>query len=308
MSIESDGLCLHCGADLMQEKQLRAAESECARLTSELAAMTTSRDKLRDAIEAASPNGDSLQHIIEEHGLPVYGVIECHGPIQFVKGRGEEDCALHWLVYDEESFRCEYEPVGYLCEQPDSYRERLESELREERERHAETQQRWADDTQLVQRVFKQSHATQLANQEKEWRAACLSERGRAEEAERKLSASEAALAPLNSRRRESRQLLRRMVKYVREDRADTPGSTRLARLVDQVDDYLSRTNDPRDILRAEPPQPEACSTCKGAGKCMQMVSLGGRPAKALELRCPDCNGSGHAPPAASGPATGAKP
>jgi hypothetical protein len=43
------------------------------------------------------------------------------------------------------------------------------------------------------------------------------------------------------------------MVKYVREDRAVTPGVTRLARLTDQVDDYLQRTHNPRDILREDP-------------------------------------------------------
>jgi hypothetical protein len=38
----------------------------------------------------------------------------------------------------------------------------------------------------------------------------------------------------------------------VREDRASTPGVTRLARLTDQVADYLSRTNDPNDALRGD--------------------------------------------------------
>ncbi|HEU4544315.1 MAG TPA: hypothetical protein VFR23_24505 [Jiangellaceae bacterium] len=53
-----------------------------------------------------------------------------------------------------------------------------------------------------------------------------------------------------DGRRREGRQLLRRLVKYIREDRAETKGSTRLFRLTDQVADYLERTNDPNDILR----------------------------------------------------------
>lgn len=44
-------------------------------------------------------------------------------------------------------------------------------------------------------------------------------------------------------RMREGRQLLHRMVKCVREDRAVTPGNTRLARLTDSVDDYLRRTH-----------------------------------------------------------------
>lgn len=57
--------------------------------------------------------------------------------------------------------------------------------------------------------------------------------------------------AALDGRRREGRQLLRRLVKYVREDRAVTPGSTRLERLTEQVDDYLRRTEDPNDILRS---------------------------------------------------------
>lgn len=51
--------------------------------------------------------------------------------------------------------------------------------------------------------------------------------------------------------RRNCRALLRRVVKYAREDRARTPGVTRLARLVDQIDDYLARTSDPsEDLLR----------------------------------------------------------
>jgi hypothetical protein len=54
----------------------------------------------------------------------------------------------------------------------------------------------------------------------------------------------------IDDRRREMRRLLTRLVKYVREDRAQTPGVTRLARLTDQVADYLNRTRDPADILR----------------------------------------------------------
>lgn len=38
------------------------------------------------------------------------------------------------------------------------------------------------------------------------------------------------------------RELLKRLVKYHREDGAKTPGSTRLARLVDEVSDYLTKT------------------------------------------------------------------
>lgn len=55
-----------------------------------------------------------------------------------------------------------------------------------------------------------------------------------------------------DGRRREARQLLIRMVKYVREDGAVTPGKTRLSRLTDQVSDYLKRTQDPSDILRGD--------------------------------------------------------
>jgi len=51
---------------------------------------------------------------------------------------------------------------------------------------------------------------------------------------------------------REGRMLLHRAVKYVREDRAETPGTTRLARLVETVSDYLKRTHNASDILRAE--------------------------------------------------------
>ncbi len=64
------------------------------------------------------------------------------------------------------------------------------------------------------------------------------------------LDAADAENAALNIRRREGRGLLQRLVKYVTEDRAETPGKTRLARLTEQVDDYLNRTHDPKDILR----------------------------------------------------------
>ena len=70
-------------------------------------------------------------------------------------------------------------------------------------------------------------------------------DRLRAELAER-----DQRIAELDGRRREGRQLLRRMVKYVTEDRAETPGNTRLARLTKQVADYLDRTHDPKDVLR----------------------------------------------------------
>jgi hypothetical protein len=67
-------------------------------------------------------------------------------------------------------------------------------------------------------------------------------------------AAFEAGRKEADGRRREMRQLLHRLTKYVREDCAVTPGSTRLARLTEQVTDYLQRTADPRDILRAEQP------------------------------------------------------
>lgn len=57
----------------------------------------------------------------------------------------------------------------------------------------------------------------------------------------------------LRIRLAESRALLTRMVKYAREDKARTNGATRLARLVDQVADYLTRTHDPMSILREDP-------------------------------------------------------
>jgi hypothetical protein len=69
---------------------------------------------------------------------------------------------------------------------------------------------------------------------------------------ETELKARDERIAELEGRRREMRQLLHRLVKYVREDRASTPGVTRLARLTDQVADYLSRTNDPNDALRGD--------------------------------------------------------
>lgn len=73
-----------------------------------------------------------------------------------------------------------------------------------------------------------------------------------ARHSERLLATFEEENVKLDSRRIEGRQLLRRMVKYVREDRAVTPGKTRLERLTSQVADYLNRTHEPRDILRAE--------------------------------------------------------
>lgn len=72
-----------------------------------------------------------------------------------------------------------------------------------------------------------------------------------AEESIRELTAE---VEQIDGRRREGRQLLRRFVKYAREDRAVTPRWTRLERLTAQVDDYLRRTEDPNDILRAAPP------------------------------------------------------
>lgn len=60
----------------------------------------------------------------------------------------------------------------------------------------------------------------------------------------------------LRIRNGEARALLTRMVKYCREDKATTPGVTRLARLVDQVADYLNRTRDSNEILRSGQPQP----------------------------------------------------
>ena len=140
----------------------------------------------------------------------------------------------------------------------------------------------------------------------------------RATESAQKLAAAIERAEKLEIRRREGRQLLHRLIKYVREDRAVTPGSTRLVRLVDDVDDYMKRTNDPNDILRAtEPPPPEAtcptcggngwflappddrravCDDCHGSGKYPQAVSLGGRPAVTIDLRCESCQGTGRAP------------
>ena len=72
-----------------------------------------------------------------------------------------------------------------------------------------------------------------------------------------KLALAEVKVGRLDVRRLEMRQLLRRMVKYVREDKAVTPGLTRLSRLVEKVDDYLKRTGEPTDILRGEAPEPK---------------------------------------------------
>lgn len=56
----------------------------------------------------------------------------------------------------------------------------------------------------------------------------------------------------LDIRLREARALLTRMAKYVVEDRARTHGTTRLARLTDEVRDYLVRTQDQNAILRSD--------------------------------------------------------
>lgn len=45
--------------------------------------------------------------------------------------------------------------------------------------------------------------------------------------------------------RRILRAFVERFVKYVREDRAVTPGVTRLARLANEADRYLLRMRDP---------------------------------------------------------------
>lgn len=54
----------------------------------------------------------------------------------------------------------------------------------------------------------------------------------------------------VDARVREGRMLLHRMIKYAKEDRAETPGSTRLARLAETVSDYLTRTGNTSDVLR----------------------------------------------------------
>jgi hypothetical protein len=48
------------------------------------------------------------------------------------------------------------------------------------------------------------------------------------------------------------RALLTRIVKYAKEDKARTPGSTRLQRAIAQAEDYLRRTHDPMSVLRGE--------------------------------------------------------
>lgn len=62
----------------------------------------------------------------------------------------------------------------------------------------------------------------------------------------------------LEIRAHESRALLQKLAKYVREDCLGAmAGSARLAKLSLQVDDYLKRTHDPRSILRAPPSRPK---------------------------------------------------
>ncbi len=88
---------------------------------------------------------------------------------------------------------------------------------------------------------------------------ACVQCAERITELEAALAGRDRRIAALEIRRSESRQLLHRLTKYVKEDRATTPGKTRLARLTDQVADYLARTGEPTDIVRggdAAPPAP----------------------------------------------------
>lgn len=75
-----------------------------------------------------------------------------------------------------------------------------------------------------------------------------------AAKAKRELEEAKAERKGFEVRAHERRSLLAKMVKYVRNDNATTPNSPRLARLTDQVADYLQRTADPRDILRAPAP------------------------------------------------------
>lgn len=71
---------------------------------------------------------------------------------------------------------------------------------------------------------------------------------------QRELEQERQRSADYDGRRREARMLLSRMVRYARKD-AQHP---RFTGLVDKVSDYLNRTSDPRDILRAKKPDGEA--------------------------------------------------
>ena len=64
------------------------------------------------------------------------------------------------------------------------------------------------------------------------------------------LVAAEKRAHALDVRRSEMRMLLTRLVKYVRSYAAGKTTLKRLARLTDQVADYLQRTSEPRDVLR----------------------------------------------------------
>ena len=64
---------------------------------------------------------------------------------------------------------------------------------------------------------------------------------------------AEARLVEADTRRREGRRLLRKMV-----DRVRSGDAKRLAELVEQVDDYLRRSHNPADVLRQS-------TTSKGA-------------------------------------------
>lgn len=66
------------------------------------------------------------------------------------------------------------------------------------------------------------------------------------------LANAEAEVTRLDGRRRESRQLLRRLVRRIRRGGAPEP----LTHLADDVANYLSRTTEPQDILRLQGSEP----------------------------------------------------
>jgi len=76
---------------------------------------------------------------------------------------------------------------------------------------------------------------------------------------------------------RERVRILERIAKYAREDRAVTPGFTRLARALDDLD-------------RAFPAM-DRCAACRGSGR----VTRGDGTAMYTE-QCGECHGNGQVP------------
>ncbi len=124
----------------------------------------------------------------------------------------------------------------------------------------------------------------------------------RADAAEARLAELEAENKKLDGRRREGRQLLSQLARRLRKL---APGDERL-RL---VEDYIGRTAEPSDILRARTPEEEteedagdkpsvetkACPECSGTGDVVYAGPSSGATL-AVNRACPECRGTGRIP------------